>query len=214
MISWPVVWHVANALLGSCYGGCSNANLVFQTLNLYNCCVSHSTMVPSSKFITHATIQYLYTVCFVLKVYRVIICKLCSLCIPGTPLTLGSAFTALLPVRYKWFNIGLQLGVPVARLNIIEKATTRARDGLVAMLDYWMNNATDPLLSWKVLVNALKTTTVGENRLADELEERYCRPEDHSSLGEREPYKLSVTKTTCSEWWYDSHTCSLLISIC
>jgi len=67
MVSWAVVWHVANALLRRCYGGCSNANLVFQTLNFYNCCVSHSTIVPCSKFMSnaHATIQYLHNVCFV-----------------------------------------------------------------------------------------------------------------------------------------------------
>jgi len=54
------------------------------------------------------------------------------------------------------------------------------------MLDHWMNNATDPLPSWKVLVNALKAPAVGQSRLARELEERYCRPEDQTSLGELE----------------------------
>ena len=52
------------------------------------------------------------------------------------------------------------------------------------MLDYWLKNATVP--SWNVLVNALKAPTVGESRLAKELKERYCSPEDQSSLGESE----------------------------
>ena len=38
--------------------------------------------------------------------------------------------------------------------------------------------------SWKVVADAMKAPTVGESRLAKELEERYCSPEDQSSLGE------------------------------
>ena len=47
------------------------------------------------------------------------------------------------------------------------------------MLDYWLNNATVP--SWNALINALKAPTVGESRLAEELEERHCSPEDPGS---------------------------------
>jgi len=54
------------------------------------------------------------------------------------------------------------------------------------MLEYWMSNATNPLPSWRVLVDALKAAPVGENKLAQELE-RYCSPEDRSSLGEWDP---------------------------
>ena len=53
-----------------------------------------------------------------------------------------------------------------------------------------MNNATDPLPSWRVLVDALKAAAVSENRLAQDLEERYCSPEDQNSLGGWEPKKL------------------------
>ena len=56
-----------------------------------------------------------------------------------------------------------------------------------------MNNATDPLPSWRVLVDALKSAPVGENKLAQELE-RYCSPEDRSSLGEWDP-----TQAKCHE---------------
>ena len=103
----------------------------------------------------------------------------------GTALTLKTVINALHSVSHKWFNIGLQLDVPALQLNIIEADTTSIKKQLQAMLDYWMNNATDPLPSWEVLVNALKTPTVGENRLVRVLEERYCSPEDQSSsLGE------------------------------
>jgi len=55
---------------------------------------------------------------------------------------------------------------------------------MCTMLNYWLNNASKLHQSWKVLVDALKAPTVGENSLAKELEERYCSPEDQSSLGE------------------------------
>ena len=103
----------------------------------------------------------------------------------GTALTLKTVFNALHSVSYKWSDIGLQLDVPAFQLNIIEADSTGVKKRLQAMLDYWMNNAVDPLPSWEVLVNALKAPTVGESRLARELEERYCSLEDQSSsLGE------------------------------
>jgi len=104
----------------------------------------------------------------------------------GTALNLKAIFNALHSVSHKWSDIGLQLDVPISRLRIIEADTTGAEKRLQATLDYWMNNATDPLPSWKVLVNALKAPAVGESRLARELEDKYCSPEDQSSFGESE----------------------------
>jgi len=109
-----------------------------------------------------------------------------SLYLAGTALTLKTVSNALHSVSDKWSDIGLQLNVPKYQLNIIEADTTGVKKRMQAMLDYWMNNATDPLPSWEVLVNALKALAVGESRLAKELEERYCSPEDQSSLGESE----------------------------
>ena len=104
----------------------------------------------------------------------------------GTALTLKTVFNALHPVSHKWFSIGLQLDVPTFQLKIIKKDVTGAVEQLQDMLEYWMNNASDPFPSWKVLVDALKAPIVGESRLAKELEERHCSPEDQSSLGESE----------------------------
>ena len=78
------------------------------------------------------------------------------------------------------------------------------------MLDYWMNNAVDPLPSWEVLVDALKAPTVGESRLAKELEEKYCNLEDQSSLGE-----LGAIYICLSQYAGDGVlvTCVLLLQI-
>jgi len=104
----------------------------------------------------------------------------------GTALTLKTVFNALHSVCYKWSKIGLQLDVPIARLKIIQADTTGAEKRLCDTLEYWMNNASDPLPSWKVLVNALKAPAVDESRLARKLEDKYCSPEDQSSFGESE----------------------------
>ena len=80
--------------------------------------------------------------------------------------------------------IGLQLHIPTFQLKIIKTDVTGAMERLRSMLDYWMDNAADPLPSWKVVADAMKAPTVGESRLARELEERYCSPKDQNSLGE------------------------------
>jgi len=41
-----------------------------------------------------------------------------------------------------------------------------------------MNNANNPPPSWRALIDALKVPTVGEKRLAGELEEKYCSQEE------------------------------------
>jgi len=102
----------------------------------------------------------------------------------GTAIILKTVFNALHSVSHKWFNIGLQLDVPKSELKIIETDRPGSEERMRTMLDYWLDNATELHQSWEVLINALKAPTVGENRLAKELEEKYCSPEDQSSLGE------------------------------
>ena len=85
-------------------------------------------------------------------------------------------------MSHKWFTIGLELDVAESQLKVIETDGHGVQERMRTMLDYWLNNATVP--SWNVLVDALKAPTVGESRLAKELEERYCSPEDQSILGE------------------------------
>ena len=104
-----------------------------------------------------------------------------AMCLAGTALTLNTIFSALHSASHKWFNIGLRLHVPISRLNIIETDGHGVEERMRTMLDHWLNNATVP--SWIVLVDTLKSPTVGESRLAKELEERYCSPE---GLGELE----------------------------
>ena len=102
----------------------------------------------------------------------------------GTVPTLKAAINALHSVCDKWYNIGVQLEVPTFQLKIIEKKTNDLMDQLRDTLDYWMSNDLSP--SWSQIVDALKAPSVGENRIANEIEEKYCDPEEQSSSGQSE----------------------------
>ena len=102
----------------------------------------------------------------------------------GAILTLKAAINALHSVCPKWYNIGVQLEVPTFQLKNIERKLSDSMDQLRDTLDYWMNN--DSSASWRHLVDALKTPSVGANRLAEEIEENYCGSEGWSSCGEQE----------------------------
>ena len=100
----------------------------------------------------------------------------------GTALTLKDAINALHSASHKWYTIGVQLDVPTIQLKNIEKKSSDLMDQLLDTLDYWMNH--DRFPSWRHLVDALRAPSVGENRLAGEIEEKYCDPEKPGSCDE------------------------------
>ena len=79
----------------------------------------------------------------------------------------------------KWYKIGVQLEVPIAKLNNIGR---NSMDSLCDTLDYWMRN--DPSPSWSQIVDALKAPGIGEKQLAKTVEEKYCIPDEQSSCDE------------------------------
>ena len=75
----------------------------------------------------------------------------------------------LFPVRTKWYDIGLMLGVRMDILdNIRQSETYDVGRCLRMMLGY------APGLTWKRIVDALKSVAVSEERLAITLSEKYC----------------------------------------
>ena len=76
------------------------------------------------------------------------------------------------------------MDVPTFQLKNIERKSSDSMDQLRDTLDCWISN--DPLPSWRHLVDALKAPSVGENRLAEEIEEKYCCPVEQSSCDESE----------------------------
>ena len=101
-----------------------------------------------------------------------------------TGVTLKAAINELHSVCPKWYIIGIQLDIPTSQLKIFDQKTSNPMDHLCDTLDYWMNHYRSP--SWKILVDALKAPSVGEERLAEEIEEKYCDPEEQSSCKEPE----------------------------
>ena len=93
-----------------------------------------------------------------------------------------AAINALHSVCHKWYNIGVQLEISTFQLKSIERKSSDSMDQLRDTLDYWMSN--DPSPSWRHLVDVLKAPSVGENRLAKAIEEKYCGPEEQSSCDE------------------------------
>ena len=72
----------------------------------------------------------------------------------------------LLPIQHKWKFIGIALGVEFTTLHrISERYPTQAKEALLEVIEEWLNS---DLPSWEGLLEALRTSTVGEDRLAGE----------------------------------------------
>ena len=73
---------------------------------------------------------------------------------------------ALATVKYKWFSIGIQLGIPPHKLKEFEKEA----DPLEKTVDYFLKGNVEGVpLSWNSIVTALKSDLVGEPALAKNM---------------------------------------------
>ena len=73
----------------------------------------------------------------------------------------------------KWYNIGLGLKVSVSTLDSIRERWDDDSDRLREVYKPWLKGV-DPLPTWKALIEALRNRSVGEGKLADQLETKYC----------------------------------------
>ena len=74
--------------------------------------------------------------------------------------------------RVKWYEIGLQLGVSVGTLNAIKKDYNSTSDCLRETLMTWLKTSPSPP-TWNNIVDVLRRSTVGEVRLAEDLNTRH-----------------------------------------
>ena len=81
--------------------------------------------------------------------------------------------------RAKWDNIGLQLRVSVGTLDAIKEQYDDPSHCLKETLKTWLKTCPSPP-TWKNIVDALRSSTVGEVRLAGDLEQKYCSTQDTS----------------------------------
>ncbi len=75
-------------------------------------------------------------------------------------------------VQYRWFDIGIQLGIPHYKLKEFEKED----NSFAATIDYWLNgNIPDAFVTWEYLVAVLKSLeefTLAEAICSNQLDEQ------------------------------------------
>ena len=87
----------------------------------------------------------------------------------------------LTAVCEKWQDIGEELGVKQSSLRDIHIDYSDRHDCLREMLSERFQSCTT---SWKDIVAVLRTPRIGESRLADHLDVKYCSSELISSVSE------------------------------
>ena len=73
-------------------------------------------------------------------------------------------------VRPHWYNLGLKLGLKPGALDAIKTQCSGDECFRETLKDYL--KTTTP--SWRALVEALRSPTVGQLQLAEEVEQKYC----------------------------------------
>ena len=120
------------------------------------------------------------------------------------PLTLGDlseVYEKVYSVHLKWYNFGLALNLQSATLDAIRiKYREDPRDCLREMIIARLK-LENPLM-WRGIIRALRKPTVGESKLADQLEGMYDI---------QEPSRLEGSWTVIRSMYYNTyliiHTC-------
>lgn len=94
-------------------------------------------------------------------------------------LTLRNLVNELIPVQDKSYAIGLQFGIESHRLKAIEQESSGLKL-FSEVIERWLRGNTEVPVSWESVVKALKSPSVGEKGLADQLHKKYCQPDDAS----------------------------------
>ena len=100
-------------------------------------------------------------------------------------------------VKTKWYSIGIQLQVPESKLDEIENA---AREDLERafrrMIQEWLKQI-NPEPTWTDIVKVLRCRSINEQRLAKNLERRFCKPSAASSATPRDATDSATALATC-----------------
>ena len=85
---------------------------------------------------------------------------------------LGIVQDAVFDARAKWYETGLQLGVPPSSLDSIRTDGGSNSEKLRETLKVWLETAPKP--TWQNILDALRNRAVGELSLAESVEANYC----------------------------------------
>ena len=73
-------------------------------------------------------------------------------------------------VRTKWYNLGLELGQRASTLDSIDaKYNGDPSQCFCQVLKEWLNGV-NPLPTWQAMVNALKSPTVAQHQVAEQIQ--------------------------------------------
>ena len=75
--------------------------------------------------------------------------------------------------RTKWYNVGLKLGVESHTLDSIKAEFNDPIECLREVFKPWLKG-TNPRATWRALIDALRSCLIGEDKLADQLEAKFC----------------------------------------
>ena len=83
---------------------------------------------------------------------------------------------ALIPVKDKWREIGVELKLPHGELTAILNDPRNHTEVhyLTAMLSLWLNRLVDPPQTWPVIVEALRSRAVNRADIAEQIRNEYC----------------------------------------
>jgi len=114
----------------------------------------------------------------------------------------------------KWFEMGLQLSVNPKTLKTIQHDTRNSKVACREMFTEWLDNATNVEKSWKKVLEALCSQSVGENTLAKNLrhlEESFLETAHHKLAKYSEKDNNDAVKkiTTSGEDKISEH-CSMI----
>ena len=77
-------------------------------------------------------------------------------------------------VKCKWYNIGMDLGLP----NMVDQIHHQYSDPDVRLREILRAELENPNpTTWRNIVDALRTPDIGESQLADQLEAKHCPSE-------------------------------------
>ena len=91
-------------------------------------------------------------------------------------------------VRHKWKDIGAMLKIAPPELEAIEHDYRDSSERLYAMVTTWLPSDDNP--TWPGIVEALRTPHVNENRLSEQVRERYCP--DYIPIGTYSSLKIII----------------------
>ena len=73
----------------------------------------------------------------------------------------------------KWIQVAIQLGLSMSKIKAIYRDEINSFYRFMAVFDCWQRSSCEPY-TWETLVNALRSRSVDEIKLADELDHEFC----------------------------------------